>query len=105
MIVCLRTMHKITIVFFYPSYKIVAVTKNRTWGQTVAFGAISKTVRFSQILTQNNCQHDKIYLCQNFCEYPLADFGVVAIFSSPGEKDHVSYCHYLVAVVVSVVLG
>ena len=49
-----------------------------------------------------NCkhvQHVKIYQPCNFEVNPITHFGVVALFSSPDPRGHVSYCHHFSSVV------
>jgi hypothetical protein len=50
-------------------------------------------------LIAKNVQHVKIYLPCNFEVNPVTHFGVIALFSSPGPKVHVNYCHHLASVV------
>ena len=51
-------------------------------------------------LNCKNVQHVKIYLLCNLEVNPITHFGVVALFSSPDPKGHVSYSHHLASVVV-----
>ena len=44
-------------------------------------------------------QHVKIYLPCNFEVNPSTHFGLIALFSSPGPKVHVNYCHHVASVV------
>ena len=50
-------------------------------------------------LNCKNVQHVKIYLPCNFEVNPITQFRVIALFSSPGPKVQVNYCHHLASVV------
>ena len=65
------------------------------------FGNNSKTVNNIKNLTwYKNDKHIKIYLPCNFEVNLITRLGVVALFSSPDPKGHVSYCHHLASVSV-----
>ena len=51
-------------------------------------------------LNCKNVQHVKIYIPCNFELNLITHLGVIALFSSPDPKGHVSYCHHLASVVV-----
>ena len=64
-------------------------------------GNNSKTVNNIKNLTWcKNDQHIKIYLPCNIEVDLITRLGVIALFSSPDPKGHVSYCHRLASVVI-----
>ena len=88
---------------FNMSKNMAAVTTNRTGGSESSFSQITrKRKQISNSVTSLVIQHDKIYLLCDFCDDPWNRVGVIAlfvVFSSPGPKVHVSYCHHLASVV------
>ena len=51
-------------------------------------------------LNSKHVQHVKIYMPCNFEVNLITRLGVIALFSSPDPKGHVSYSHHLASVVV-----
>ena len=75
-------MHRINVGIFDPLKNMAALLKIEHRGLTVVFAYISKTIRFSQILTcGKGVQHDEIYLWSNFIALFRRFFAILNVIS------------------------